>query len=116
MGFVFEGRKKEVLLLRTPFVGGLEDADETIPRESQDFTPGGEGTLERYELLNILEFTSARRRMSVVLRKLDGDDSRLFLLCKGADNVIFECLKPGVGEELRQVTEKHLDEDAYFGL
>lgn len=75
-----------------------------------------EGLLERYELLNILEFTSARKRMSVVLRKLDTEDGRLFLLSKGADNVIFERLKPGLQEELKQTTEQHLDEFASEGL
>jgi len=130
MGFVFKGREKEVLLLQTPFgsvnVGGpVEDEDETIGRkrtESQHSSSGsgmdatsGEGALERYELLNILEFTSVRKRMSVVLRKLDGDDTRLFLLSKGADSVVFERLKPG-GEELKKVTEKHLDDFASHGL
>ena len=120
MGFVFKGREREVLLLQTPFggtnVGGPEDEDQIIDRASGCPSSTGEGSLERYELLNILEFTSARKRMSVVLRKLDGDDSRLFLLSKGADSVIFERLKPGAGQELKQVTENHLDEFASQGL
>ncbi|RDB22204.1 putative phospholipid-transporting ATPase C24B11.12c [Hypsizygus marmoreus] len=95
VGFVFRGRETEtgILLLQTPF--------------SEE--------LERYELLNILEFTSVRKRMSVVLRKLDADDSRLFLLSKGADNVIFERLRPG-GDELKETTEKDLAEFASSGL
>lgn len=93
VGFVFRGRDSDVLMLQTPF------GDE----------------VERYELLNILEFTSARKRMSVVLRKLDGQDGRLFLLSKGADNVIFERLKAG-GEELKSTTEKQLGEFASDGL
>ncbi|KAF7986654.1 hypothetical protein HWV62_26488 [Athelia sp. TMB] len=92
-GFVFRGRDKEILRLQTPF------AEEE----------------ERYELLNILEFTSARKRMSVVLRKLDTEDSRLFLLTKGADNVIFERLKEG-SDELKDITEKQLDDFANDGL
>lgn len=131
MGFVFKGREKDsVLVLQTPFsfanVGGPGEDDEIDGRknaESQSSSSGsgenatgGEGALERYELLDILEFTSARKRMSVVLRKLDGDDTRLFLLSKGADNVIFERLKPGTGEELKNITEKHLDEFASQGL
>ena len=48
MGYVFHGRDREILKLQTPF------SDE----------------LERYELLKILEFTSARKRMSVVVRKI----------------------------------------------
>ncbi|CAK5277213.1 unnamed protein product [Mycena citricolor] len=96
VGYVFRGREREVLLLQTPF------------------TPAG--TVERYELLNILDFTSARKRMSVIVRKLDGDDKRLFLLCKGADNVIFERLKPGSADRLLEETEQHLDDFASQGL
>ncbi|KAG6899806.1 hypothetical protein C0993_006629 [Termitomyces sp. T159_Od127] len=60
VGYVFRGREVDVLSLQTPF--------------SED---DGEGTrIERYRLLNILEFTSARKRMSVVVRKLDEDDGR----------------------------------------
>lgn len=81
-------------------------------------TPSGE---ERYELLDVLEFTSARKRMSVVVRRVDDDeeetDRRLFLLCKGADNVVFERLKGGAGADaLREITELHLSEFASQGL
>ncbi|KAG5337166.1 hypothetical protein C0989_010433 [Termitomyces sp. Mn162] len=102
VGYVFRGREVDVLSLQTPF--------------SED---DGKGTrIERYRLLNILEFTSARKRMSVVVRKMDEDDGRVFLLCKGADNVIFERLKEGgVGEgEEREETERHLGEFASEGL
>jgi phospholipid-translocating ATPase len=101
----------------------LKAADVSIdtgPGPHVGSTAGGhlyeEGTLERYELLNILEFTSARKRMSVILRKLDSEDGRLFLLCKGADNVIFERSKDGAGEELKNITETHLAEFAGQGL
>ncbi|TNN88853.1 Phospholipid-transporting ATPase IB [Liparis tanakae] len=43
-----------------------------------------------YELLNVLEFSSNRKRMSVVVRTPNG---KLRLYCKGADNVIFERLR-----------------------
>jgi len=93
VGFVFLGRDRETLKLRTPF--------------SKE--------VEKYELLNILEFTSARKRMSVVLKKLDSEDGRLMLLTKGADNVIFERLKLG-SDHLKETTEKQLDEFANNGL
>lgn len=38
--------------------------------------------LRSYELLNILEFSSFRKRMSVIVRT---DKGKLLLLCKGAD-------------------------------
>jgi phospholipid-translocating ATPase len=93
VGYVFRGRDREIIKLQTPF------SDE----------------LERYELLNILEFTSARKRMSVVVRKLADNDDRLFLLTKGADNVIFERLKPGA-DEIRTTTSRQLAEFASEGL
>ncbi|KAI0374619.1 phospholipid-translocating P-type ATPase [Pilatotrama ljubarskyi] len=99
VGFVFRGRDREVLTLQTPFA-----------REA--------GKYERYELLNILDFTSARKRMSVILRKLgeDGEeDGKVYLLSKGADNVIIERLRPGQ-DELVRTTEDHLAEFASEGL
>lgn len=142
VGFIFRGREKETLFLQTPF-GTQGEIDESKPgtdgEERHAIAPesprsssilsagphlnseggvaaGQEGTIERYELLNILEFTSARKRMSVILRKLDSEDGRLFLLCKGADNVIFERLKEGAGEESKGETERHLAEFAGKGL
>ncbi|KAF5358414.1 hypothetical protein D9756_001292 [Leucocoprinus leucothites] len=94
VGFQFLGRDRDVLSLRSP--------------SSED--------VEKYELLNILEFTSARKRMSVVVRRVDGDDHRLFLMTKGADNVIFERLKQGVDDDIREETERHLSQFANEGL
>ena len=46
--------------------------------------------VERYEILDVVEFSLARKRMSVVVRFPDG---RVCLITKGADNVIMEKLK-----------------------
>ena len=54
--------------------------------------------------------------MSVIVRKLDDDDNRLFLLMKGADNVVFERLKQGPDDGLKDMTEMHLSEFANGGL
>lgn len=40
----------------------------------------------KYKLKNILEFSSTRKRMSIIVEDPQG---RLFLMTKGADNVIF---------------------------
>ena len=93
VGFTFRGRDKDILYVSTPF----------------------SESIDRYELLNILEFNSSRKRMSVVVRKLDDDDKKLLLLSKGADNVIFERLKEG-NEELKEITEDHLAVFASEGL
>src|SRR5229473_1605094 len=97
VGFEFRGRDRDVLLLRTPF------ASETL----------------RFRLLNILEFTSARKRMSVIVRQLGENDepgnNPILLLCKGADNVIFERLAEG-GDQLKTATGDQLDMFAREGL
>jgi phospholipid-transporting ATPase len=49
------------------------------------------GTRERYEILNVLEFTSTRKRMSVIVRNPAG---QIKLYCKGADTVIYERYVP----------------------
>ncbi|KAF2718872.1 phospholipid-translocating P-type ATPase [Polychaeton citri CBS 116435] len=50
----------------------------------------GEPLFERYDILDIIEFSSKRKRMSVVVRFPDG---RICVLCKGADSVIMQRLR-----------------------
>lgn len=94
VGFIFLGREKNILKLQTPH-------DEHVVE---------------FELLNVLEFTSARKRMSVVLRRLGDEETEggLILLTKGADNVIFERLDRG-DEEVKQITDEHLEAFANEG-
>ncbi|KAJ2785179.1 phospholipid transporting ATPase [Coemansia interrupta] len=70
------------------------------------------GHEQTYELLATLEFTSARKRMSVVVRRADG---RIVLLCKGADSVVMARCRPGQ-ERLRQATLDDLERFAQRGL
>ncbi|KAK4598306.1 hypothetical protein RGQ29_015681 [Quercus rubra] len=65
-----------------------------------------------YEILNVLEFNSTRKRQSVVCRYPDG---RLVLYCKGADSVIFERLA-SVNDDLRRVTREQLEQFGSSGL
>ncbi|KAK9478590.1 hypothetical protein V1514DRAFT_280325 [Lipomyces japonicus] len=46
--------------------------------------------IDVYEILHTIEFSSNRKRMSVVVRFPDG---RICLICKGADSVVFERLR-----------------------
>uniref|UniRef100_A0A7N8WXR7 Phospholipid-transporting ATPase n=1 Tax=Mastacembelus armatus TaxID=205130 RepID=A0A7N8WXR7_9TELE len=64
-----------------------------------------------YELLNVLEFSSNRKRMSVVVRTPTG---KLRLYCKGADNVIFERLTES--SQYKELTVAHLEQFATEGL
>ncbi|XP_064618888.1 phospholipid-transporting ATPase ID-like isoform X5 [Lineus longissimus] len=69
------------------------------------------GNTEVYELLCILDFNNVRKRMSVIVRK----DGKIKLLCKGADNVIFERLGPKC-RDLQELTTSHLSDFANEGL
>eukprot|EP01113_Clastostelium_recurvatum_P044997 TRINITY_DN7661_c0_g1_i3.p1 TRINITY_DN7661_c0_g1~~TRINITY_DN7661_c0_g1_i3.p1 ORF type:complete len:1183 (+),score=311.41 TRINITY_DN7661_c0_g1_i3:100-3648(+) len=51
------------------------------------------GSLEKYELLHVLEFNSVRKRMSVILR--DGKSDGVMLYCKGADDTVLPRLHQG---------------------
>ncbi|XP_055380477.1 probable phospholipid-transporting ATPase IM [Condylostylus longicornis] len=69
------------------------------------------GKREEYELLNILDFNNVRKRMSVILKK----NGRICIYCKGADNVIYDRLKPG-NNTLKKLTQDHLNKFAGEGL
>ncbi|XP_035230144.1 phospholipid-transporting ATPase IA-like [Stegodyphus dumicola] len=69
------------------------------------------GVEEKYEVLNVLEFTSDRKRMSVIVRTPNG---KIKLYCKGADTVIYERL--GDHQQYKEITLEHLKEFASNGL
>ena len=53
------------------------------------------GEEHEFDIYNMLEFTSKRKRMSVIVRK----EGKIKLYCKGADNVIYERLHSGYKPE-----------------
>jgi phospholipid-translocating ATPase len=66
----------------------------------------------KYQLLNVLEFSSARKRMSVIVRFPDG---KLLLLCKGADSVVLQLLDPN-NKGFSTQTNTHLKQYGEVGL
>lgn len=51
--------------------------------------------IKRYKVLQILEFDSTRKRMSIILRDLQ--TNKIVLFCKGAENFIFKkCVKGNI--------------------
>ncbi|KAJ2806205.1 phospholipid transporting ATPase, partial [Coemansia guatemalensis] len=70
------------------------------------------GHPQTFQLLATLEFTSARKRMSVIVRREDG---RIMLLSKGADSTIMERIRPHQ-DRLRQATLDDLELFASHGL
>ncbi|CAD8067999.1 unnamed protein product [Paramecium sonneborni] len=98
------------LLMGAKFCGfeyvGLDDGMMIVKYKDQ---------LIKYKLLQVLEFTSARKRMSVIVQ--DQND-KIILLCKGADSMIINLLdKQNIQNlELLQITEQHLEQYAEKGL
>ncbi|KAI7856242.1 hypothetical protein BDC45DRAFT_63075 [Circinella umbellata] len=81
------------------------------------------GEVKHFELLNVLEFNSTRKRMSVIVKPKESD--RIMLLCKGADSVIFERLCSDFGNQaeleksqkkLQELTLQDLENFANEGL
>ncbi|KAL4735210.1 hypothetical protein BDV11DRAFT_196507 [Aspergillus similis] len=73
LGYIVHDRQPNTLTVRT-FPNGHDQA----PVD------------EVYEILDVIEFSSARKRMSVVVRM---PDRRICLFCKGADSVLMKLLK-----------------------
>jgi len=69
--------------------------------------------LLHFDVLDVLEFTSARRRMSVIVR--DRETGAIVLLSKGADSVMIPLLAPGQ-EKLKALTEQHMTDHSNDGL
>ncbi|XP_026745960.1 probable phospholipid-transporting ATPase IA isoform X2 [Trichoplusia ni] len=72
------------------------------------------GDTHEYAVLNVLDFTSARKRMSVIVRTPSG---QIKLYCKGADSVIYPRLSGGPGRAKHAAaTLAHLEHFATDGL
>lgn len=80
-------------------------------RKPSSITIDVDGEDRTYELLNICEFNSTRKRMSAIFRCPDG---KIRLYVKGADSVIIERLSDD--NEYVDATVSHLEELAVDGL
>ena len=63
------------------------DAESNMVIQDRDGT-------SKYRLLNVIEFDSARKRMTVVVRT---PQNKILVVCKGADSIIEKRLVPGQG-------------------
>ncbi|KAI8057109.1 hypothetical protein BDF22DRAFT_617084 [Syncephalis plumigaleata] len=92
---------------------GLRDDDGLLLHRSKDIiTISVFGQEETYELLRILDFTSDRKRMSVIVR----NDKGTFLFCKGADNIITQRLRDDADKKVLAATNDALLEFSVNGL
>ncbi|KAF2301023.1 hypothetical protein GH714_019348 [Hevea brasiliensis] len=78
----------------------------------EKFARPGQLVEREFKILSLLEFTSKRKRMSVIVRDEDG---QILLLCKGADSIIFDRLSKK-GRMYEETTAKHLNEYGEAGL
>jgi magnesium-transporting ATPase (P-type) len=81
-----------------------------LKRTPTSVTIDADGEEETYQVLNVLEFNSTRKRMSVIVRT---PDQKIKLLTKGADNVIYKLMKPSPYSD---ITLKNLKQFAEEGL
>ncbi|EDN03451.1 conserved hypothetical protein [Histoplasma mississippiense (nom. inval.)] len=82
MGYLVVDRQPSSLTIRlsTARRDGDGDGDDGEPIEKE----------EVYEILDVIEFSSARKRMSIIVRM---PDKRICLFCKGADSIVMGLLK-----------------------
>ncbi|EDO14724.1 hypothetical protein Kpol_1075p2, partial [Vanderwaltozyma polyspora DSM 70294] len=81
-----------------------------------------QGVQKEFQILNVLEFNSSRKRMSCIIKvpssSPDGEPTAL-LICKGADSVIYSRLKRtdnANDDTLLEKTALHLEQYATEGL
>ncbi|KAL4106367.1 hypothetical protein PRIC1_004418 [Phytophthora ramorum] len=86
------------------------------PEEMTCNQPVADHPVGGYEILEVLEFNSTRKRMSVILKAPHGE---LKLFCKGADTVMYERLRPTndpAVKQTRNLTLQHMEQFASEGL
>jgi len=75
--------------------------------------------IQTFKLLHVLEFDSDRKRMSVIIRDISGPNpGQVKLICKGADNVIFERLNQEHPKNVERAgtTDKFVNQFSKIGL
>lgn len=89
-----EGSEDIVYQAASPDEGALVDGASTLgfrfyARRPNSINCTANGVDQEFQILNVCEFNSTRKRMSVIVRCPDG---KIKLYCKGADTVILERL------------------------
>ncbi|PIA42998.1 hypothetical protein AQUCO_02000449v1 [Aquilegia coerulea] len=76
------------------------------------YSSSGDFVQREFKILNLLEFSSKRKRMSVIVQDEDG---QILLMCKGADSIILDRLSK-TGRLYEAETRRHLTEYGEAGL
>jgi phospholipid-translocating ATPase len=84
-----------------------------IQRVNNDCIVNILGEIRKYTVLQMMEFNSDRKRMSVIIRRPEGE---YILMCKGADSVICERLSNDQNDpDMIEKTLNHLSKFANEG-
>lgn len=86
---------------------------EVTQKDNNSITIMQHGQERKFEILNVIEFSSSRKRMSVIVRD---EDQKIYLLCKGADEVIFDRMKKNYDKDMFELTRAHVNKYAETGL
>ena len=78
------------------------------------FNVSYKGQIRSFELLNTIEFTSTRKRMTNVFK--DPSTGEIIVMCKGADSIILPLLNEDQGKDLIDSTCQFMDDCAKEGL
>ena len=122
LGYELVGRTPKTIRIRVADNNGSSSSSSSSSsnnNNSNNSGNDGNNNVMEYELLNVLDFTSARKRMSVVVR--EPGTGEILLLCKGADSIIYSRLANSAdggseSERNRAATTEHLREFASEGL
>ncbi|KAG5027792.1 hypothetical protein JHK87_011306 [Glycine soja] len=102
-----------------PYGRGMTEVEKALVRRGSDVESevdgGSSDILESqivYRLLHVFEFSSSRKRMSVIVRN---EENQLLLLCKGADSVMFERISQH-GRQFEAETRDHIKRYSEAGL
>ncbi|KAG7797161.1 hypothetical protein KL929_002867 [Ogataea haglerorum] len=92
---------------------------EFVRRTKKGLVLNVQGVEKEYQILNILEFNSTRKRMSVMIKIPPTDKNKeptVLLICKGADSIIYSRLGESNDQQLLDKTAIHLEGFATEGL
>lgn len=85
--------------------GGKKIGFEFLRRTQDGVTISIFGVEATFQILNLMDFTSDRGRMSVIARCPDGT---IRLFCKGADTKVLSIINKDTSEELLKETDKNM--------
>jgi magnesium-transporting ATPase (P-type) len=89
---------------------GMDIDDNMIVRDSTSSLP----KILSFKLLHICEFTSTRKRMSIIVK--DNQKNQIVLMCKGADSIVRDLLDFGADDGTLSYTQLKVDAYANQGL